>query len=208
MLLLPKNVVLQDVLQTKKKIFGDESYIETSPRCKLQPKQVYTLSTFPGDDSALVQPTEAEFDRDNYDNYFPSFQVSLETSMKHIKLFLRDSNKCSVWERQVCLPSSRVTRPCRPSALNLPPHDRLLHVRCSLIHGISGPVLRSLLDKLFEKTVITDAERDSVDGIQDQRDKARFVIDTVRKKGEAASSEMTAFLLEADPFLCEHLGLM
>ncbi|XP_038551284.1 uncharacterized protein LOC119885146 [Micropterus salmoides] len=88
-LLLPRNVVLRDVLRTRKKLVGDESYIETSPHCKLQPKQEYTLSTCPAEDSVLVQPTEAEFDCDNYDNYFPSFQVILETMRKHVKLFFQ-----------------------------------------------------------------------------------------------------------------------
>uniref|UniRef100_A0A3B4TIS8 CARD domain-containing protein n=1 Tax=Seriola dumerili TaxID=41447 RepID=A0A3B4TIS8_SERDU len=50
--------------------------------------------------------------------------------------------------------------------------------------------------------------QESVDEMQNKRDKARFVIDTVRKKGEAASSEMIEFLCEVDPFLCEHLGLL
>uniref|UniRef100_A0A3Q1JG70 CARD domain-containing protein n=1 Tax=Anabas testudineus TaxID=64144 RepID=A0A3Q1JG70_ANATE len=39
------------------------------------------------------------------------------------------------------------------------------------------------------------------------KDKARLVIDTVRKKGEAASSDMIEVLCELDPSLCEHLGL-
>nr|XP_033495380.1 NACHT, LRR and PYD domains-containing protein 1b allele 3-like [Epinephelus lanceolatus] len=208
-LLLPKNVSLRDVLRTRKKLVGDESYIETSPHCKLRPKQEYTLSTCPEDDSVLVQPTEAEFDCDNYDNYFPSFQVSLEKIMKHIKLFLRNANSShSVWERRVCLSSPGVRRSCGQSALNLPPNERLFAIRSSFIDGISGSVLKSLLDKLLEKKVIIDSERESADVMQNNRDKARFVIDTVRKKGEAASSEMIEFLCEADPFLCEHLGLI
>uniref|UniRef100_A0A3P9P1V3 CARD domain-containing protein n=1 Tax=Poecilia reticulata TaxID=8081 RepID=A0A3P9P1V3_POERE len=39
-------------------------------------------------------------------------------------------------------------------------------------------------------------------------DRGRVLIDTVRKKGDAASSEMIRFLCELDPFLSEHLGLM
>ncbi|XP_045909719.1 NACHT, LRR and PYD domains-containing protein 1b allele 3-like [Micropterus dolomieu] len=205
-LLLPRNVVLRDVLRTRKKLVGDESYIETSPHCKLQPKQEYTLSTCPAEDSVLVQPTEAEFDCDNYDNYFPSFQVILETMRKHVKLFLRDTNSShSVWERRVCLTGVKSEE---ESALNLSSDKRLLDIRSSFIEGISGPVLTSLLDKLFEKTVIAEAEKESADEMQNRRDKARFVIDSVRKKGEAASSEMIEFLCEADPFLCEHLGLI
>ncbi|XP_068566437.1 caspase recruitment domain-containing protein 8-like [Cebidichthys violaceus] len=208
-LLLPRNVVLRDVLRIRKKTVGDESYIETSPHCKLHPKQEYTLSTSPEDHQVLVQPTEAEFDSDNYDNYFPSFQVTWEVTLKHIKLFLRDSDSShSAWERRVCLSAAGVRRSSGPSALNPPPREKLLDVRSGFVEGISGPVLKSLLDKLFEKTVITDSERESADEMRNKCDKARFVVDTVRRKGEAASSEMIEILCEADPFLCEHLGLI
>ncbi|XP_074478403.1 NACHT, LRR and PYD domains-containing protein 1b allele 3-like [Sebastes fasciatus] len=203
-LLLPRNVVLRDVLRIRKKLVGDERYIETSPHCKLHPKQEYSLSTRPEDDSVLVQPKEAEFDCDNYDNYFPSFQVRLKTILTDIKLFLRDTNSSYVvWEREVCLSSTGGRR----SALNLPLPEGLMDIRSSFVDSISGPVLKSLLDKLLEKKVIGDSEWGSADVIQNNSDKARFVIDTVRKKGEAASSEMIEFLCEADPFLCEHLGL-
>uniref|UniRef100_A0A4W6FTV3 FIIND domain-containing protein n=1 Tax=Lates calcarifer TaxID=8187 RepID=A0A4W6FTV3_LATCA len=207
-LLLPRNVPLRDVLRTRKKLVGDETYIETSPHCKLIPGQVYTLSTCPEDHSLLVQPTEAEFDSDNYDDYFPSFQVSWETRLKHVKLVLRDSDGShSAWERRVCLWSSGGKRWCGPSPLNVASNQRLLDVRSSFIDGISGPVLKSLLDKLFEKRVMSDSERESADETQNKRDKARFVVDTVRRKGEAASSEMIELLCELDPFLCEHLEL-
>ncbi|TKS87336.1 Caspase recruitment domain-containing protein 8 [Collichthys lucidus] len=204
-LLLPKNNVLRDVLRTRKKLFGDENPIQTSPQCKLHPEQEYTLSTCPEDDSVLVQPTEAEFDCDNYDNYFPSFQVKLKKIILDIQLFLKHTSSSHiVWEREVCLRSTGVKRSCVQGSSD----DSLLDIRSSFIDGISGPVLQSLVDKMFEKKVMTDSERESVDGIQNKRDKARFVFDTVRKKGDAASSEMTDFLCEVDPFLSEHLGLM
>nr|XP_046227204.1 NACHT, LRR and PYD domains-containing protein 1b allele 2-like [Scatophagus argus] len=208
-LLLPRNVVLQDVLRTRKKLVGDESYIETSSHCKLHPKQEYTLSTCPEDDSFRVQPEKAEFDCDNYDNYIPSFQVRFKTIILNINLLLRDTS-CShtVWESEVYLSSNGVKRSCGPSILNLPSRQKLFDIRSSFIDGISGPVLKSLLDKLFDKKVMTDSERESADEMQNKRDKARFVIDTVRMKGEAASSEMIEFLCETDPFLCEHLGLV
>ncbi|XP_067434966.1 caspase recruitment domain-containing protein 8-like [Thunnus thynnus] len=172
-LLLPKNVVLRDVLRMRKKLVGDERYIETPAHCKLLPKQEYTLSTSPEDDSVLVQPTEAEFDEESYDNYFPSFQVNLKTVMKNIKLFLKDKNSsCCVWERQVCLLSTGVTKPRRQCAQSLPSNERLMDIRTCFIDGISGPVLKSLLDKMFEKKVITDSERESADEMQNKSDKA------------------------------------
>uniref|UniRef100_A0A3Q1EBH9 FIIND domain-containing protein n=1 Tax=Acanthochromis polyacanthus TaxID=80966 RepID=A0A3Q1EBH9_9TELE len=173
-LLLPKNVSLRDVQRTRKKLVGEERYIETSPHCKLLPDQVYTLSTAPEDDSVLVQPTEAEFEEDCYDNYFPTFQVFLETTMKHMKLFLRDSSSQSVWDRRVCLSSAGQIKSCGTNA----PNKKLLDVRSSFIDGTSGPVLNSLLDKLLEKKVLTDSERESADVMPNRRDKARFIIDT------------------------------
>uniref|UniRef100_A0A3P9D0A9 Uncharacterized protein n=1 Tax=Maylandia zebra TaxID=106582 RepID=A0A3P9D0A9_9CICH len=84
---------------------------------------------------------------------------------------------------------------------------RLLNVRSCFIDGISPPVLNSLLDRLLEKKVITDAEREEADTMQNRSNRARCVIDTVRKKGEAASSQMIEFLSELDLLLCEHLGI-
>lgn len=205
-LLLPSNVLIKDVKRKRKKIIGEETYIETPPHCKLHPQQEYTLSTRPEDDSVRVQPPEAEFYCDEYDNYQASFQVMLETRMKHIELFLRNINDShNVWERQVCL-SSGVKRSCEQSSLNLPPDERLLDRRSGFIEKVSKPVIESLVDKLFEKKVLTDSERETAEEMQNRRDKARFVIDTVRKKG--AASEMIEFLCGVDPFLCEHLGLM
>ncbi|XP_041670744.1 uncharacterized protein LOC121527747 [Cheilinus undulatus] len=208
-LMLPRNVVLRDVLRTRKKLVGDERYTETSPYCRLHPQQEYSLSTCPDDNSVLVEPTTAEFDIDDFDNYFPSFQVRLEQTMDHIKLFLKhNDSSLSVWERRVCLQSSGVQRSCGQSAPNLPSCQKLFEIRSGFIEGVSGPVLKSVLDKLFEKTVMTDSERESAEAIPDKRDKARFVIDTVKNKGGAASSEMIEALCDIDPFLCEHLGLM
>lgn len=199
-LLLPKNVVLREVLRFRKTVARGERYLETSPHCKLQPQQDYCLSTSP-QDQVLVQPTQAEFDCD-YDNYFPSFQVSWETQVRHMRLVLTEaSGSLSVWERQVGLWSSG------GQSVDVGPEDRLLDIRSGFIDGVSGPVLKKLLDRLLERTVMGDSERETADEMPNKRDKARFVIDTVRKKGEAACSEMIHFLREADPFLCEHLGL-
>ncbi|XP_071396948.1 caspase recruitment domain-containing protein 8-like [Centroberyx affinis] len=208
-LLLPGNIVLREVLNGRREQNRDERYIEISSRCKLHPKQEYTLSTSPEDDLILIQPDEAEFDSESDNNYVPTFQVTFKKIIEDIRLLLKDSNDSQcVWERQVCLSSAAVRKPQVQIGLSLPSKERLLRIRSSFIDGISGPVLKSLLDKLFEKTVITDSERESADEMQMKSDKARFVIDAVRKKGEAASSEMIAFLCKVDPFFSGHLGLI
>nr|XP_040022830.1 NACHT, LRR and PYD domains-containing protein 1b allele 3-like [Gasterosteus aculeatus aculeatus] len=195
-LMLPGNVVLQKVLTARK----DQVYIETPPQCKLHPDREYVLSTSPQDDRVIVQPTKAEF-YCNYDNYVPSFQVTLETRLKEIKLFLNEG----IWERRVGLSTVSASR--RLSALDLVHSERLLRVRSDLIKSISGPVLKSLLDRLLEEKVITDAEREAAEAKPNRSDRARFVIDAVRMKGEDASLEMIGFLMDDDSFLCDHLGL-
>ncbi|KAK5620675.1 hypothetical protein CRENBAI_020576 [Crenichthys baileyi] len=135
-LMLPKNVVLTNVLHYRKKLDENERFLETPPHCKLQPKHLYTLSTCPGEDSVLVQPTEAEFDAESYHNYLPTFQVVYEKMMKHIKLFLRDSSSSSVWERRVCLSAAGVQKSCGPTRQNLSPKEQLEEIRISIMDGI------------------------------------------------------------------------
>uniref|UniRef100_A0A3Q2DV04 CARD domain-containing protein n=1 Tax=Cyprinodon variegatus TaxID=28743 RepID=A0A3Q2DV04_CYPVA len=43
---------------------------------------------------------------------------------------------------------------------------------------------------------------------QTKMDKARVLVDTVKKKGNDASSAMISFLCELDPFFSQHLGLI
>ncbi|XP_061569264.1 caspase recruitment domain-containing protein 8-like [Cololabis saira] len=207
-LLLPENVCLEHVQNTRKKLFGDETYIETPPHCNLQPQQVYSLTTSPGGDSVEVQPTDAEF-HEKYDgNYFPAFYVTYENMLKRIRLFLKANTSHSVWERQVSLPSSGLQRSVGSARLRLPTAERLLEVRSSLVERISESNLLRLLDKLLEKHVITDSEMESVEAKRTKTDKNRCVIDTVRRKGENASSEMIEILKDLDPFLCGDLDLI
>ncbi|XP_019208940.1 NACHT, LRR and PYD domains-containing protein 1a [Oreochromis niloticus] len=201
-LLLPRNIVIRDVQRTRRKLIGDERYIDTPPHCKLLPKQVYTLSTVPEDDLIKVQPKEIDFDDEYHDSYFTSFQVILRIVFRDISLSLKEkSSSICVWEKDLCIFSPTV------ETINLPPSERLFNIRSCFIEGISGPVLSSLIDKLLEKTAITDPERVEADTMKNKREKARFVIDTVRSKGDDASSELINILRELDKILFKHLRL-
>ncbi|XP_043960950.1 uncharacterized protein LOC122824387 [Gambusia affinis] len=202
LLLLPGNVVIRDLKRTRKKLFGPETFIDAPPNCKLCVKETYSLSTSPAGESVLVQPAEAEFDPESYNNYFTSIQVILNSIMGDMKLSVKQTKtSCCVWERRVCLVAHRV----KPG---LPSDQQLKETRTRIIDGISEPVLQSLLDKLLEKKVLSDSEREAVEAEKIRGDKARVLVDTVRRKGAAASSEMIRFLCELDPFLCKHVGLI
>ncbi|GLD68585.1 NACHT, LRR and PYD domains-containing protein 1-like protein [Lates japonicus] len=82
----------------------------------------------------------------------------------------------------------------------------LKSVRTQFISRVSEPVLRKLLDKLLERGVITDDEMDLA-GTASRADKARVVIDTVRRKGSEASSALISALCEEDRCLSTELNL-
>uniref|UniRef100_A0A4W6DXJ2 CARD domain-containing protein n=1 Tax=Lates calcarifer TaxID=8187 RepID=A0A4W6DXJ2_LATCA len=83
--------------------------------------------------------------------------------------------------------------------------DKLNSVRRQFIKGVTEPVLNQLLDKLLECKIINDEEMESAK--VRNTDKARDVIDTVRKKGAKASSVLIAALCEVDPCLFRELRL-
>lgn len=94
-----------------------------------------------------------------------------------------------------------------PDESGVPADERLLTVRSQFIDRVSEPVLKKLLDKLLEQHIINDQEMESVRSQQSKADKARDVIDTVRRKGSTASSLLIDALCEADPCLFTELNL-
>uniref|UniRef100_A0A3B4WTB0 CARD domain-containing protein n=1 Tax=Seriola lalandi dorsalis TaxID=1841481 RepID=A0A3B4WTB0_SERLL len=84
--------------------------------------------------------------------------------------------------------------------------DRLLLVRTQFINRVSEAVLNQLLDKLLERGVVTDDEMQSA-RTKTRAEKARDVIDTVRRKGTEASSVLIAALYEVDQCLSRVLTL-
>ena len=71
-------------------------------------------------------------------------------------------------------------------------------MREQFIERISEPNLDSLLDKLLDKDVINDDEMEAAMGKSLRADKARYVIDTVRRKGNQPSSDMIHIVCQLD----------
>ncbi|XP_047450702.1 uncharacterized protein LOC125013841 [Mugil cephalus] len=84
----------------------------------------------------------------------------------------------------------------------------LFRVRSKFIDKVSEEVISQLLDDLLEDCVLNDGENDAVlKKNQTQADRARALIDSVRKKGDVASRKMIARLQARDPTLSYELGL-
>lgn len=73
---------------------------------------------------------------------------------------------------------------------------------------VSKEMLNQLLDSLLEDGVLNDGEKDSIlEENATKNNKARELIDTVKRKGPAASMKMIACIQKKDPTLYSELGL-
>uniref|UniRef100_A0A4W6E8L5 CARD domain-containing protein n=1 Tax=Lates calcarifer TaxID=8187 RepID=A0A4W6E8L5_LATCA len=82
----------------------------------------------------------------------------------------------------------------------------LFSVRSQFVDAVSDPVLNKMLDQLLQQDIINDEEKDSV-ATKTKADKARTLIDMVRKKGARASSDVIKLIRKLDVHLSEKLHL-
>ncbi|KAI9546083.1 hypothetical protein NQZ68_030670 [Dissostichus eleginoides] len=96
-------------------------------------------------------------------------------------------------------PSQEMTQRNVPAEIRMPADQWLSSVRTKFIRGVSPPVLNDLPDKLFESEVISESERTSVRTKHQIEEKAREVVDAVRRKGAAACRVLITALSDQDP---------
>ncbi|CAL8284602.1 unnamed protein product [Gadus morhua 'NCC'] len=85
----------------------------------------------------------------------------------------------------------------------------LERIRSEFVKGVSEPVIKGLLDDLWQQNVFSSEEKDSVmEGQRIRADRARCLIDMVMGKGERASQAMIDSMKKRDKHLCSTLGLM
>ncbi|XP_053183734.1 NACHT, LRR and PYD domains-containing protein 1a-like [Scomber japonicus] len=94
----------------------------------------------------------------------------------------------------------------QPAEDIVPAEERLKEARTQFVSRVSEPNLDQLLDKLLEFGVINDGEMESA-RTETRADKARKVIDMVRRKGSDASSFFIVALRVVDPHLSRLLKL-
>ncbi|KAF1378106.1 hypothetical protein PFLUV_G00186660 [Perca fluviatilis] len=94
-----------------------------------------------------------------------------------------------------------------PAEDSVPAEEKLCTVRTKFVKGVSDANLNQLLDKLLERCVINDEEMQTV-RTKSRAEKARDLIDTVRRKGTKASSLLIHTLCEVDLLLSENLKLI
>ncbi|KAK2886837.1 hypothetical protein Q8A73_020783 [Channa argus] len=224
--LLPRNIPLEEVRAQHL----DSKYIKAPSKCKLFKDQNYSVHC---PTAYIIQPEEEDFDLEFGPNYHPTFEIRLPIKIKEVTITVRDRKKAHVWKRvvdltvvstlysQLCKLHVRTCYgvnqgtlslkhdPCPGSAetLSRKPEKKLKFVRKQFIDSVSEPVICKLLDTLLDYGVITEDEMEKIAGTENRAEKARVLIDTVRKKGSKASSCLISAVFEEDSCLSKRLEL-
>lgn len=85
--------------------------------------------------------------------------------------------------------------------------DQLARVRTKFVEKVSKELINQLLDDLLADAVLNDGEKDLIlEENRSRADKARDLIDTVRRKGDVACGKMIARIESRDPTLFYELS--
>ncbi|KAM3614375.1 uncharacterized protein V6R79_013267 [Siganus canaliculatus] len=224
--LLPNNIPVTEVAAQEQ----GAMYIRTSSNCTLSIDQKYSVRCEP--EGFHIQPEREQFFLMYGPNFFPTFEVFLTNNPQRVSLSVHDKESREVWKREVSLtdPERRhvpaqvqgpavdpgyLPDPERrhvPAQVRGPAEDlvsaeeRLLSVRRDFIARVSDSNLNQILDRLLDRQIVNDEEYASARALT-RADKARTVIDTVRRKGNSASSVLISALCEVDPYLSRELNL-
>ncbi|KAM4569371.1 NLR family CARD domain-containing protein 3-like isoform 2-T3 [Odontesthes bonariensis] len=87
--------------------------------------------------------------------------------------------------------------------------SELNRIRMEFVERVPEEILKQLLDALLADRVFNDLEKEAIiEENQNRADKARRLIDDVRRKGEEASRKMMEHLQKLDPTLSSQLRLL
>ncbi|CAG14819.1 unnamed protein product, partial [Tetraodon nigroviridis] len=84
----------------------------------------------------------------------------------------------------------------------------LARVRPKFVEKVSTQMINQLLDDILLDGIVSEMEKESITEENNVRsDKARRLIDSVKKKGERASRKLIEHIQSRDPELSAELGL-
>ncbi|XP_041670037.1 NACHT, LRR and PYD domains-containing protein 1-like isoform X2 [Cheilinus undulatus] len=199
--LVPVNIDMDKLVEQQE----GATRIRMSSECHLSVDQNYSVCCEPQD--FRVQPLQATFRSNHGPNFFSTFEVFLTPNQEELTLIIQDQHSREVWRRYVPLTGSRrESLPGTGTGGRVLSEETLLSVRTEFVNRVSVPVLNQLIDRLLEHGVIQDEEMESLRPAG-KADKARAVIDSVRRKGAVAISVLITALLQVDPVLCRVLNL-
>ncbi|XP_062388983.1 caspase recruitment domain-containing protein 8-like [Sardina pilchardus] len=211
-LLLPKNVVLREVFENRRKMTEprNEIYIDTPSKCKLVPDETYSLTC--SSEKHTVTPKIAEFDVESYEDYYPTFQVAL-SNIEPINLYLHEKKQNEkengtecVWQTYVNLQRSHkggTIAESSPLSPYTPPGQDFFHRHKAELETRLG-LLRPILSGLQKCRVLNPQEREEVEN-KDGSVRNRTLLLMLEKKGGPAQEDFYRVLQQCDPYLVKDL---
>ncbi|XP_049898906.1 NACHT, LRR and PYD domains-containing protein 1 homolog isoform X3 [Epinephelus moara] len=152
-------------------------------------------------DTAEIYPKKLKLIYEWCDPNF--FEVFIDDPDSNFELGLRHKTSGQVWTCAIRKDDYQNT-----GDLQVMYDKELARLRPKLVKRVSRELINQLLDDLLEDGVLNDGETDSI--LQDNStsaNRARSLIDMIRKKGREASRKFLTHLQSRDPMLWAELGL-
>ncbi|XP_033948708.1 caspase recruitment domain-containing protein 8-like isoform X2 [Pseudochaenichthys georgianus] len=183
--LIPSDPALQQTIKSKELSSGYKMIKKPYPQKSLKMGKYFTLKA--NLDSAEITPENLKL---VYEGSDPNFcEVFIENPDSNFKLTLAHKS-APVW---TCV---------------IRKEEELARMRPELVRNMSRELINQLLDDLLMDGVLNDGEKDSVLQENDTTaDRARCLIDMVKRKGRAASRKIICHIQSRDPTLSADLGL-
>uniref|UniRef100_UPI0037E81963 caspase recruitment domain-containing protein 8-like n=1 Tax=Semicossyphus pulcher TaxID=241346 RepID=UPI0037E81963 len=196
---IPRDPALQQAIKNKELSSGYKLIQKPYPEKSLKMGDRFTLTV--DEDAAEVNPEKLKLVCDSSDPNF--FEVFTENPVRNFRLTLENKSEFEVWSCKIRKNDYQNTGVFEGM------YDKeLARVRPKLVQSMSRELINQLLDDLLVDGVLNDGERDSI--LQENKscvDKARCLIDSVKRKGCEASRKLFHHLQHRDPTLSKELGL-
>ncbi|XP_056466935.1 NACHT, LRR and PYD domains-containing protein 1 homolog isoform X3 [Gadus chalcogrammus] len=204
--------------------------IDKPPTCRLEEKY-HNLKSEP---EGKIEPSNLEFTTEvvQLKGFFvvrfdegPPFELFIRAKDSDEPLWsttIREEDwngkkKPNLWKRIKLWFAARIARARTQKGKNNVNHQlrlsggpgKLQRIRSPFVERVSTPLIKGLLDDLWQQKVLSTEEKDTVmENHKIRADQARCLIDMVMGKGERASEEMINSMKERDHQLCLTLGLI
>ncbi|KAL3044958.1 hypothetical protein OYC64_013263 [Pagothenia borchgrevinki] len=196
--LIPSDPALQQTIKSKELSSGYKMINKPYPQKSLKMGKYFALKA--NMDSAEMTPENLKLEYVGSDPNF--FEVFIENPDSNFQLVLTHTSG-QVW---TCI--IRKDDYINTGDIQRMYEEELARLRPELVRNMSRELINQLLDDLLMDGVLNDGEKDSVLQENDTRaDRARCLIDMVKRKGCEASRKIICHIQSRDPTLSADLGL-
>ncbi|XP_049432360.1 uncharacterized protein LOC125888799 isoform X2 [Epinephelus fuscoguttatus] len=195
--MIPCDPALEEKIQNKESSSGYEMIQKPYPAKSLKMRDCFTLTA--DKDTAEIYPEKLKL---IYEWCGPNFfEVFIDEPDSNFQLGLTHQTSGQVW-------TCAIRKDDYQNTGDVPVMSEFARLRRKLVGRVSGELINQLLDGLLEDGVLNDGEKDSIlQENSNDADRARRLIDMIRKKGREASRKLLTHLQNRDPMLCAELGL-